>query len=115
MAIATQLYLLQYKSWKLQFRKKLVTIFELLIPVVLCLLLVLIRSQSEVVDHPEATVFPSRLIDSLPFSSLQLNPLKGSLAYAPKTSVTDQIMAGLRSSIKISSKFQVFSKSYYIV
>ena len=100
MSIATQFYLLQYKSWKLQFRKKLVTLFEFLIPVLLCLLMVMIRSVVVVTDYPEPTYFPSFPIDLLPSGLVNPLTMTAALAYTPKTPLTDIIMAGVKSSLQ---------------
>lgn len=66
MTILTQFYLLQYKNWKLQFRKKLVTAIEILIPIILCLLMVSIRTLVDVKEFTKPTYFPSYAIDKLP-------------------------------------------------
>lgn len=98
MGILTQFYLLQYKNWKLQFRKKAVTVFEILIPVLLCLLMVSIRTLVKVTEYPDAQTFPSYDVNGLPNTTVySVSPFIQTLglAYTPKTPITNQIMAGV--------------------
>ena len=98
MSILTQFYLLQYKNWKLQFRKKVVTTFEILIPAILCLLMVSIRRLVVVTEYPEPQTFKTYDIDGLPnvtVYSLSPEIQTIGLAYTPQTAITSQIMAGV--------------------
>ncbi|KAF6019162.1 ABCA3 [Bugula neritina] len=103
MAILTQFYLLQYKSWKLQFRKKLVTAVEILVPILLCLVMMAIRVavKEETVDT--ATHYPSYSVDEWPFELLfSLDPsVNGNygLGYTPKTPVTKRIMEEMSGNL----------------
>lgn len=105
MSITTQFYLLQYKNWKLQFRKKLTTIFEILIPVILCLLMVAIRTLVDVTPHYETTTFPAFKVDGVPeaLKNRLTNPKLGlwgtGIAYTPKTNITDRIINRMKDSI----------------
>lgn len=100
-SIVTQFYLLQYKSWKLQLRKKVVTLFEILIPVSLCMLMVSIRTLVKVNEYPDPTYFPSYSMDSIPEYLVEtMTPPNSNsssavigVAFTPKTSITNSIMA----------------------
>ena len=125
MSIVTQFYLLQYKSWKLRYRKKLVTLFEFFIPVLLCLLMVIIRSTVVVTEYPEPTYFPSFHIGLLPQNLIAYtNPVTFTviLAYTPKTPVTDELMRRVADSLHpsplsprfVSGKYAIFKFSFCI-
>lgn len=103
MSIATQFYLLQYKNWKLQLRKKLVTALEFGIPVVLCIVMVLIRSIVQVTEYPDPTYFPSYPIDELPSELVSVMSPKiktVGLAYTPQTNVTTEIINGIYGHLR---------------
>lgn len=105
MEVFTQLYLLQYKNWKLQFRRKLVTVLELIIPVALCALLVVIRHLVDVTEYKSPTNFPSYRIDDLPKVLVEkFRPIKAfsptiGLAYTPNNSYTTEIMKRVHDKI----------------
>lgn len=95
MSIATQFYLLQYKNWKLQFRRKLVTVFEILLPALFCLLTVSLRTLVEVDEFKEPIHYPSYSVDYMPPDLIKsMNPYNRviGLAYTPKTLTTETLM-----------------------
>ena len=104
MSIFTQFYLLQYKNWKLQFRKKAITVFEILIPVLLCLLMVSIRTLVDVNDFG-TTTYDAFRVDGVPNGLRKKLTFPNTtfwgtgIAYTPKTAVTDRIMNRVKQSI----------------
>lgn len=95
MSIATQFYLLQYKNWKLQFRRKLVTVFEILLPALFCLLTVSLRTLVEVDEFKEPILYEPYSVESMPKALIdQMNPVYPliGLAYTPKTNLTETVM-----------------------
>lgn len=66
MSCLEKFYLLQYKNWKLQYRKKLVTLAEIIIPVLLCLTMVGIRSFVPVSPVREDKIFHHFYIEKFP-------------------------------------------------
>lgn len=59
-----KLTLLLWKNWLLQWRHKIQTVIEILVPVLFSSLLVLMRSLVDPIDYPENTTFdPLPLLD----------------------------------------------------
>ena len=105
MGFLNKFYLLQYKNWKLQMRKKKTTVAEVLIPVSFCILMMAIRTLVEVNDNKEPTTYPEFSVnkfDSLLFepTSLPIGKLRLGLAYTPKTNSTGAIMARLAARLQ---------------
>lgn len=97
MSIVTKFYLLQYKNWKLQFRKKVVTVLEILIPFLFCMLMVAVRTLVQVTEFPDPTYFPSYSVDKISAQLMDRRYPTGvprimGLAYAPQTTLTNTIM-----------------------
>lgn len=93
MSVLNQFYLLQYKNWRLQYRRKLVTALEIILPVAFCLLIAALRGLVKVKEFPNPTVFPSYEIDSFPPELVtSMNPAYIGLGYTPRTVVTSAIM-----------------------
>ena len=96
METLTQFYLLQYKNWKLQYRKKLVTFIEIILPVVLCVLMVSIRTLIVVNHYPNATRYEPYALDEV------LNKNWSVVPYTPNTAYTAQIMQNLSMNMKVA-------------
>lgn len=109
MSILTQFYLLQYKNWKLQFRSKISTVLEILIPVALCLLMVSIRTLVDVNEFPNATRYDAFDVNGVPNGLREKLTLPNTtmwgtgIAYTPKTPTTDRIMQNVKASIVAGS------------
>ena len=131
MRAGTQFLLLQYKHWKIQFRKKVVTFFQIIIPVLFCLLLVGIRRTVTVTKYDSGTTFPSYSIyaihESLPgLVSQTISETVIRLAYTPNTTLVNDVMtktqvilmaAGSLSGVEGKKKFLLllFLCIYYII
>jgi len=110
---AAQFALLLWKNWLLQKRRILVTTFQILIPAVLALILLSIRtivdstfvSSPTIIDSFEASPsFPPNL--TLPQKLTQSSPLnKWRLVYSPNTS-----NAAIRMTLNITQMLDVVSK-----
>lgn len=113
-----QFLLLLWKNFIIQKRKKCCTIFEILIPLLLVIILVLIRLPIKKEAHPEATVWNTSSwlgnttedIDNNYYNSFEAHyMLNASIAYAPKNALTDKIMADavrkLGSDLQLQGKY----------
>lgn len=104
MSIINKFYLLQYKNWKLQFRKKLVTVLEITIPALFCLMMMALRTLVIVYDYPDPTYYPSYSVDKIPQALFEkmypvgVPPFFG-LAYTPQTSLTNSIMGNTAAKL----------------
>ncbi|XP_063587850.1 uncharacterized protein LOC134765237 [Penaeus indicus] len=65
-SVGSKFWLLLWKNWLLQRRKKLQTVIEVVLPVVFCILLVIIRDLAPSDNFPEPTFFKPFSIDELP-------------------------------------------------
>ena len=113
MRTGTQFLLLQWKNWKLQFRKKFTTVFEVLIPVIFCFLLMAIKTLVIVNVESDPILYPSYPITSPPAGlAAKINPTPFTppafgVVYTPKTNVTDAIMA--KVSARMISEWKLTS------
>lgn len=93
--ILSQLCLLLWKNFLLQFRRVIATIAEILIPVVFACILIGIRHAVDYTDYPNATIYETFNINNLPHN-LSLFPIPVTvwqMAYAPNTTATNEIMS----------------------
>uniref|UniRef100_A0A8C9ZNJ8 ATP binding cassette subfamily A member 3 n=1 Tax=Sander lucioperca TaxID=283035 RepID=A0A8C9ZNJ8_SANLU len=100
MAIVRQFGLLVWKNYLQQKRQILVTLVEILLPLLFSGILIVLRQKVPFKDYPNATVYESYAVDTLPsslFHSLQL-------AYVPgNSSVVRQVAEEVRGSLALSS------------
>ncbi|XP_070779248.1 phospholipid-transporting ATPase ABCA3 [Enoplosus armatus] len=100
MAIARQFGLLVWKNYLQQKRQILVTLVEILLPLLFSGILIVLRQKVPFKDYPNATVYESYAVDTLPrtfFQTLQL-------AYVPgNSSVVRQVAEDVRGSLFLSS------------
>ncbi|CAG5897799.1 unnamed protein product, partial [Menidia menidia] len=99
MAIVRQFRLLVWKNYLQQKRQILVTLVEILLPLLFSGILIVLRQKVPFKDFPNATIYESFAVDSLPpfMRSLQL-------AYVPQnSSVVRQVAEDVRASLFLSS------------
>lgn len=92
-----QFLLLLWKNWLLQRRKVLLTLFEIGLPTVFALILVLIRPRVSIENYPNVTNYKEIYIREsyLPLQIRALSCCLGEklhMAYSPKNEYTDKIM-----------------------
>jgi len=73
--------------------------------VLLCLVMVSLRSLIDVNTFPNATTFPPYSVDTLPYSKSPFLLLTNGLAYTPDTPITKNIMTGVAQSLSFLSKY----------
>ncbi|XP_072225725.1 phospholipid-transporting ATPase ABCA3 [Leuresthes tenuis] len=100
MAIVRQFGLLVWKNYLQQKRQILVTLVEILLPLLFSGILIVLRQKVPFKDYPNATIYESYDVDRLPkpfLRSLQL-------AYVPhNSSVVRQVAEDVRASLSLSS------------
>uniref|UniRef100_A0A8D3B2I6 ABC transporter domain-containing protein n=1 Tax=Scophthalmus maximus TaxID=52904 RepID=A0A8D3B2I6_SCOMX len=100
MTIARQFGLLVWKNYLQQKRQILVTLVEILLPLLFSGILIVLRQKVPFKDYPNATVYESYAVDTLPKSFLQ----RLQLAYVPvNSSVVRHVAEDVRGSLSISS------------
>uniref|UniRef100_A0A3B4BB98 Uncharacterized protein n=1 Tax=Periophthalmus magnuspinnatus TaxID=409849 RepID=A0A3B4BB98_9GOBI len=100
MAIIRQLRLLVWKNYLQQKRKILVTLIEILLPLLFSGILIGLRQRVPNSTFPNATVYGSFQVDSLPHPLLHLMQL----AYVPhNSSVVRQVAEDVRANLKLPS------------
>ncbi|TNN68845.1 ATP-binding cassette sub-family A member 3 [Liparis tanakae] len=103
MAIARQFGLLLWKNYLQQKRQILVTLVEILLPLLFSGILIVLRQKVPFKDYPNATVYESYAVDRLPILQLQ----KLQLAYVPgNSSAVRRVAQGVQDSLNISSVFR---------
>lgn len=84
----------------LQKRQILVTLVEILLPLLFSGILIVLRQKVPFKDYPNATVYESYAVDALPWSFLQ----RLQLAYVPgNSSVVRQVAEDVRGSLGLSA------------
>ena len=110
-----QFCLLVWKNFVIQKRKKLCTLFEILVPLGLTILLVLIRLPLDKIVVSDPTIWDSNFDlvngfnDSFDDKYGFLEQRKASIAYAPRLKATDSIMTLVaeRFGLKLQGKLPV--------
>lgn len=83
--------LLSWKNWIIQIRHPIQTIFEVLVPVFICALLIFIRSLVEIIEYPEDFRYN-------PFSTTSVGAVRTivgvnlQLAYSPRNEILDALV-----------------------
>ncbi|ELU00468.1 hypothetical protein CAPTEDRAFT_187826, partial [Capitella teleta] len=101
-----QFKLLLWKNWLLQKRKKLLTAFEIGVPVLFAVVIMLVRQLVDATQYNDITTWPQLPIgDDLPAG---LRPLPGidswSLAFVPDTNLTQGIMRNAANRLGMGTK-----------
>lgn len=110
-----QFRLLSWKNWVLQSRRVLVTVFEILIPLIFAALLLIIRSFVDFNTFENPTLYGSFAINQLPQTLLPPNvtdnstlpPFYWRIAYAPRGPAADDIME--RVVDRLSGQFVIIN------
>ncbi|XP_074552265.1 phospholipid-transporting ATPase ABCA3 [Halichoeres trimaculatus] len=101
MAITRQFRLLVWKNYLQQKRQILVTLVEILLPLLFSGILIVLRQKVPFKDYPNATIYESYSVDTLP-RMMYLQHLQ--LAYVPgNSSVVRQVAEYVRGSLFLSS------------
>uniref|UniRef100_A0A8C2WRY2 ATP binding cassette subfamily A member 3 n=1 Tax=Cyclopterus lumpus TaxID=8103 RepID=A0A8C2WRY2_CYCLU len=102
MAIARQFGLLLWKNYLQQKRQILVTLVEILLPLLFSGILIVLRQKVPFKDYPNATLYKSYAVDELPGVPSHLP-----LAYVPgNSSAVRRVAEGVQGSLNISSVFR---------
>ncbi|XP_058509003.1 phospholipid-transporting ATPase ABCA3 [Solea solea] len=100
MAIMRQFGLLVWKNYLQQKRQILVTLVEILLPLLFSGILILLRQKVPFKDYPNATIYESYTVDTLPKKFLG----RLQLGYVPgNSSVVRQVADDVRGSLSLSS------------
>lgn len=110
--------LLSWKNWIIQLRHPIQTIFEVLVPVLVCSLLILIRGLTEVKDFPNEFRYPSQSVSNISrviqiFDGLKVlayspnNPLLASLI-APVALEYEFLPVGFDTAVELQNYAQTF-------
>jgi ATP-binding cassette, subfamily A (ABC1), member 3 len=83
--------LLSWKNWIIQLRHPIQTIFEVVVPVLVCSLLILIRSLTEVTDFPNEFRYPSQSVSNIT-RVLQIGGFEAQIAYSPKNPIINSLV-----------------------
>lgn len=94
-----QLSLLLWKNYKLQKRRPIATLFQLGLPILFILIILLIRVLKVKREHIEPTVWPTFNPERLPYH--RLGKMQWKLAFAPSNEETRSIMDEVRKKLKV--------------
>lgn len=86
--------LLSWKNWIIQLRHPIQTVFEVLVPILVCSLLIVIRSLTEVTDFPNEFRYPSQSVSNIS-SVLALPGFEALLFYSPKNAIIDRLVSNV--------------------
>lgn len=100
-----QFLLLMWKNYKLQSRRKLLTVFEIILPLLLAIMLLVIRMLSTDYGEPVYTLSPSVEVPAQAYWS------KNRILYSPKNTFTTNIISYVSRNYKqqstLNSKFVI--------
>ncbi|XP_029692140.1 ATP-binding cassette sub-family A member 3 [Takifugu rubripes] len=100
MAVMRQFGLLLWKNYLQQKRQILVTLVEILLPLLFTGVLIVLRQKVPVKDYPDATVYQSFSVSSLPNEMLN----RFQLAFVPRnSSVVRQVAEDVRGKLELSA------------
>ena len=102
MAVARQFGLLLWKNYKLQRRKKLLTLLEIGLPAFLSIIFIFIRRRVVATDVTSPTQWGAFSLDALPQSLCPSPPCFGQtwkLFYSPDVAVTRSIMGNVKHQL----------------
>uniref|UniRef100_A0A3P8WEF2 ATP binding cassette subfamily A member 3 n=1 Tax=Cynoglossus semilaevis TaxID=244447 RepID=A0A3P8WEF2_CYNSE len=100
MAITKQFRLLVWKNYLQQKRQILVTLVEILLPLLFSSILIVLRQKVPFKDYPNATIYESYSVDTLPKSFFE----RLQLGYVPlNSSVVRQVAEDVRENLALSS------------
>lgn len=107
MAVFRQLRLLLWKNYVLQKRQVLVTVIELVLPLLFSVILIALRHRVESENHPNATIYPN--VNFLNLPSFLRNTGPWELAYVPSNSkVVRDIVGTVEKKLAIDIRARGF-------
>ncbi|XP_061455423.1 phospholipid-transporting ATPase ABCA3 [Rhineura floridana] len=110
MVLLRQFGLLLWKNYILQKRQILVTVIEICLPLLFAAILIALRHRVHSINHPNATIYPSKQVDQLPpFSSHWYPSRPLELAYVPSTNTAvKSIVEAVEKALAIGTKARGF-------
>lgn len=90
--------LLTWKNWIIQLRHPIQTIFEVLVPILICAFLILIRGLVDITEYNEATTYRPISTKVLP-NATWFNNVNHQLIYSPENPVFENIVSNV--SVKL--------------
>lgn len=90
--------LLSWKNWIIQIRHPIQTLFEVLVPIFICALLILIRGLVKIEEFNEATRYQPLSTTIIPNSSW-LNDVNHQLLYSPENDVLERIVSSVSDQL----------------
>lgn len=94
--------LLSWKNWIIQIRHPIQTIFEVLVPVLVCTLVTLIRGYVSVIEFDNSTTFSPIKIDYIQDEILLSQQENLILAYSPENLLLQNLMENVMKNLNFS-------------
>lgn len=93
--------LLSWKNWIIQIRHPIQTIFEVLIPVAVCAVLIIVRGLVEVTEYTEDFSYYATLTSQIG-NVLSIPSLNYVLAYSPENPLLERIVTNVRNDLGLT-------------
>lgn len=91
--------LLSWKNWIIQLRHPIQTIFEVLVPIFICALLILIRALVKIEEITEDTRYEPISTTSIPVNAAWLTDANSRLIYSPENPVFQRIVGSVSEQL----------------
>lgn len=91
--------LLSWKNWIIQLRHPIQTIFEVLVPIFICALLILIRALVKIEEITEDTRYEPISTTSIPINATWLTDANSRLIYSPENPVFQRIVGNVSEQL----------------
>lgn len=91
--------LLSWKNWIIQIRHPIQTIFEVLLPILVCALLIVIRGLVEITEYDQATTYDPVSAVNIPNSRWFNEDVTHQLFYSPENPVLGRIVGNVSQQL----------------
>lgn len=99
--------LLSWKNWIIQIRHPIQTVFEIIVPIIVCALLIVIRGLVKSVEHENDFLYATFPTDNIG-EVLELRGINLQLAYSPKNAILEDLVKNVAQQFEFSSEMHGF-------
>lgn len=102
--------LLSWKNWIIQIRHPIQTVVEVLVPIVVCTLVIVIRSLVDSAEYTDDFKYPSFSTESIG-EVLQLQDVNRFLAYSPRNAILESLVNNVATQLQLDPSVGSFNST----